>query len=150
VASDPFELARFVDAQDAVFAQVRRELEAGRKDSHWMWFIFPQLHGLGHSAMAQRYGLSGLGEAQAYLQHPLLGPRLIECTVLVNRTAAGSIQAIFAPPDDLKFRSCMTLFAALPAAPEVFARALERFFDGSGDAVTLDALERLEHWSDAE
>jgi uncharacterized protein (DUF1810 family) len=150
VASDPFDLARFVDAQVAVFAQVRRELEAGRKASHWMWFIFPQLRGLGHSPMAQRYGLSGLIEAQAYLEHRLLGPRLIECTVLVNRAAAGSIQAIFDPPDDLKFRSCMTLFAALPAAPEVFVRALERFFAGSGDALTLDALDRLERTMDAE
>ena len=116
-ATDPFDLGRFVEAQAAVYAQVRRELEAGRKHSHWMWFIFPQLRGLGHSAMAQRYGLSGLGEAAAYLQHSVLGPRLIECTELVNRAAAASIRTIFLPPDDLKFRSCMTLFAALPAAP---------------------------------
>lgn len=149
MARDAFDLARFVDAQAAVFAQVRRELEAGRKHSHWMWFVFPQLRGLGHSAMAQRYGLSGLREAAAYLQHPVLGPRLIECTQLVNRAAADSICAIFDPPDDLKFRSCMTLFAALPAAPGVFARALERFFAGSGDALTLDALDRLERSKDA-
>jgi uncharacterized protein (DUF1810 family) len=138
--ADPFDLARFVDAQAAVFPQVRRELEAGHKDSHWMWFIFPQLRGLGHSSMAQRYGLSGLVEAQAYLQHSLLGPRLVECTVLVNRTAAGSIGQIFSPPDDLKFRSCMTLFAALPAAPPIFAHALARYFGGSPDALTLDAV----------
>jgi uncharacterized protein (DUF1810 family) len=142
VASDAFDLARFVDAQAEVFAQVRRELESARKRSHWMWFVFPQLRGLGRSAMAQRYGLSDLRAAAAYLQHPVLGPRLIECTLLVNRAAASSIQAIFDPPDDLKFRSCMTLFAALPAAPEGFARALQRFFAGSGDPLTLEALDR--------
>jgi uncharacterized protein (DUF1810 family) len=149
LASEAFDLARFVAAQAAVFAQVRCELEAGRKRSHWMWFVFPQLRGLGQSAMAQRYGLSGLGEAAAYLQHPVLGPRLIECTQLVNRTTIGSIGAIFDAPDDLKFRSCMTLFAALPSAPGVFARALERFFEGSADALTLEALDRLERSSHA-
>lgn len=142
MASDEYQLARFIAAQAPVIGQVQRELAAGHKHGHWMWFIFPQLRGLGHSAMAQRYGLSGLGEAAAYLQHPQLGPRLIECTELVNAAVAASIRDIFAPPDDLKFRSCMTLFAALPAAPAVFARALERFFAGAPDALTLDALER--------
>ena len=150
MTSDPFDLARFVTAQAAVYAQVRQELEAGRKRSHWMWFVFPQLRGLGHSSMAQRYGLSGLGETQAYRQHSVLGPRLIECTVLVNRAAAGSIQDIFATPDDLKFRSCMTLFAALPATPPVFTGALTRYFGGIADPLTLEALARLEHSSDAE
>jgi uncharacterized protein (DUF1810 family) len=109
-----------------------------------MWFVFPQLRGLGHSSMAQRYGLGGLGEAHAYLQHAVLGPRLIECTELVIR-AAGSIRDIFASPDDLKFRSCMTLFAALPSAPPIFARALARFFGGAADPLTLEALQRLAH-----
>lgn len=145
MTADPFDLARFLVAQTPVFPRVRRELQAGRKASHWMWFVFPQLRGLGHSSMAQHYGLGGLGEAQAYLQHAVLGPRLIECTELVNRAAADSIQDIFASPDDLKFRSCMTLFAALPSAPPVFARALARFFGGSPDPLTREALERLEH-----
>lgn len=149
MARDPFDLARFVEAQAAVFAQVRRELQAGRKHSHWMWFVFPQLRGLGASPLAQRYGLSGRGEARAYLQHPVLGARLIECTELVNRAAAASIGEIFAAPDDLKFRSCMTLFAALPAAPPVFARALELYFGAIPDPLTVAALERLDRSPDA-
>ncbi len=144
MASDSFELLRFVEAQEGVFAQVRAELEAGRKQTHWMWFVFPQLRGLGQSALAWRYGLSGFEEARAYLQHPILGPRLIECAALVNRAAADSIRDILAPPDDLKFRSCMTLFAALPAAPALFTTALQRFFEGRPDALTLEALARPE------
>jgi len=143
-STDPFPLDRFLEAQAAVYARVRLELEGARKVSHWMWFIFPQLRGLGHSPMAQRYGLSGLAEAQAYLEHAVLGARLIECTELVNRAAAPSIRAIFASPDDLKFRSCMTLFAALPTAPTVFASGLQRFFEGDGDPLTLAALQRLQ------
>ena len=148
--TDPFDLVRFTEAQAAVYARVRRELEAGRKETHWMWFVFPQLRGLGHSPTAQRYGLSGLAEAQAYLRHAVLGARLIECTEIVNRAAASSIGDIFGPPDDLKFRSCMTLFAALPAAPAVFAAGLQRFFDGSGDPLTLTALRRLERSASGE
>ena len=139
-ASAAFDLARFLEAQAPVYERVRNELEAGRKDSHWMWFIFPQLRGLGQSAMARRYGLSGLAEAQAYLRHAVLGARLIECTELVNGAAVASIRHVFGSPDDLKFCSCITLFAALPAAPSVFTQALERYYDGRADPLTIGAL----------
>jgi uncharacterized protein (DUF1810 family) len=137
---DPFDLERFVRAQAPVFEQVRQELRSGRKSSHWMWFVFPQLQGLGHSAMARRYALSGPEEAHAYLHHPLLGARLIECTQLVNRIEGSTIQTVFASPDDLKFHSCMTLFATLPAAPAVFTAALDKYFGGAGDRLTLGAI----------
>ena len=135
---DPWNLQRFVDAQAPVYATVLDELRGGRKASHWMWFVFPQLRGLGHSSTAQRYGLESLAEAQAYLAHPLLGARLRECTGLALR-AGTDAHALFGPPDDLKFRSCMTLFHR--AAPEetLFADALRRFFDGKPDTLT-DAL----------
>jgi uncharacterized protein (DUF1810 family) len=135
---DPYDLDRFVRAQDPVLAQVRRELAEGRKRSHWMWFVFPQLRGLGHSAMAQRYAIGSLAEARAYLAHPVLGPRLVECTALVNRVEGRSAHEIFGSPDDLKFRSCMTLFAlAQPAAP-VFREALEKYFGGAPDPRTRE------------
>ena len=108
---DPCDLARFVLAQAPVFERVCAELAAGRKDSHWMWFIFPQLKGLGSSPTAERYGIGSLAEARAYLAHPLLGKRLRTCTQLVNRVEGRTAQAIFGYPDYLKFRSCMTLFA---------------------------------------
>src|SRR3954463_5775730 len=103
-------LERFVGAQDAVMDQVLRELEAGRKQSHWMWFVFPQLAGLGHSAMARRYAIASLDEARAYLGHAILGPRLVECSDLVCRVEGRSASQVFGSPDDLKFHSCMTLF----------------------------------------
>src|SRR5579859_4766799 len=103
------DLDRFVTAQASVIAEVRAELKAGRKKSHWMWFIFPQLRGLGHSAMSRHYGIESLAEARAYLAHPLLGPRLRECTMLAIAHAASTAYEIFGSPDDLKFRSCMTL-----------------------------------------
>src|SRR6059058_6299598 len=108
--SDPFSLQRFVDAQEGVFAEVCAELAAGRKESHWMWFVFPQLQGLGSSATARRYALASVEEARAYLAHPVLGARLRECTRLVNGTEGRTIEEIFGYPDYLKFRSCMTLF----------------------------------------
>ena len=108
---DPYDLARFVQAQAGVFERVCAELAAGRKQSHWMWFIFPQLKGLGSSPTAERYGIASLEEARAYLAHPLLGKRLRSCTQLVNRVEGRTTQAIFGYPDYLKFRSCMTLFA---------------------------------------
>src|ERR1051325_3915875 len=108
---DPFNLQRFVEAQDPVFNQVLSELQQGRKRGHWMWFIFPQLAGLGHSSMASKFAISSREEGQAYLNHPILGPRLRECSRFVNRVEGRSIQQIFGSPDDLKFRSCMTLFA---------------------------------------
>ena len=109
---DPFNLDRFVQAQDPVLAQVRAELWAGHKRTHWMWFVFPQLAGLGRSDTARYYALASLEEARAYLAHPLLGPRLIECTNLVNAVEGRSAHQIFGSPDDLKFHSSMTLFAS--------------------------------------
>ncbi len=140
--ADPFNLDRFVRAQDPVVAEVRRELGEGRKRGHWMWFVFPQLRALGRSATAQRYGIGSLTEARAYLAHPLLGPRLVECTGLVNKVEGRSVHQIFGGPDDLKFHSSMTLFAA--AAPEapVFREALGKHFAGALDAPTVEELRR--------
>jgi uncharacterized protein (DUF1810 family) len=137
---DPFDLQRFVDAQDQVLPQVRTELAAGDKRSHWMWFVFPQLKALGRSATALHYGLASREEALAYWRHPLLGPRLRECTALVlGVPAPRSAHAIFHSPDDLKFRSCMTLFAAVAPEEPLFGQALARFFDGP-DPRTLALL----------
>ena len=138
--NDPFGLERFVQAQAPVYPQVQAELRAGRKRSHWMWFVFPQLAGLGHSAMARRYAIGSLAEAQAYAAHPLLGPRLRECSALVLAAPQNDVHRIFAAPDDLKFHSCMTLFAhAVPHEP-VFAHCLRKYFGGAGDARTLALL----------
>jgi uncharacterized protein (DUF1810 family) len=138
--SDAFDLDRFVQAQKPVLAQVRRELAEGRKRSHWMWFVFPQLRGLGRSAMAQHYGIVSLAEARAYLEHPILGPRLVECTELVNRIEGRSVHQVFGSPDDLKFHSSMTLFAsAAPDAP-VFREALRKYFGGALDPSTIEKL----------
>lgn len=137
---DPFDLERFVQAQDPVLAQVRAELASGRKRSHWMWFVFPQLAGLGHSAMARRYALASLQEARAYAAHPLLGPRLLECTGLVGALRGRTALEILGSPDDLKFRSCMTLFArACPQTP-AFAAALAQYFGAVPDPATLERL----------
>ena len=138
---DRFDLARFVEAQAAVIEQVRYELRGGRKRTHWMWYIFPQLRGLGHSAMAQHFGLRGADEAAAYLAHPVLGVRLLECTQLVNQIDGHSIEQIFSAPDDLKFRSCMTLFAALQGAPPPFRTALAKYFGAVPDPLTIAALQ---------
>ena len=123
-----------------MYDAVLGELRAGRKRSHWMWFIFPQIAGLGHSMMAQRFAISSLDEAVAYVLHPILGPRLRECARLVAGIERRSIDAIFGGPDDLKFRSSMTLFAR--AAPEepIFEECLRRFFAGAPDPQTLDRL----------
>ncbi len=144
---DPYRLQRFIDAQKPVWSQVRSELAAGEKRSHWMWFIFPQVRGLGSSFMAQRFAISGLKEARAYLEHPLLGARLRECTGLVNAVQGRSMEEIFGYPDDLKFRSSMTLFAEAVTSSggqEVsFAEALTRYFDGQPDEATLAQLRRV-------
>ena len=134
---DPFDLQRFVAAQAPVYAQVAAELAAGRKRSHWMWFVFPQLKGLGRSAMAQHYGIASLAEARAYWAHPLLGPRLAQCTGLVLAIDGPSVHEIFGSPDDLKFRSCMTLFAQATGEP-LFTRALEKYFGGEADPRTVE------------
>jgi uncharacterized protein (DUF1810 family) len=138
--SDPYDLQRFVDAQDPVFDQVRSELRSGRKEGHWMWFVFPQLKGLGHSWMANRFGISSREEAEAYLRHPILGPRLTECTRLVNLIEGRSAEEIFGYPDDLKFRSSMTLFAKAASDNHVFSSALKKYFAGEDDPLTVKRL----------
>lgn len=137
---DPFELARFVVAQDHVFGLVCNELRQGRKRSHWIWYIFPQMAGLGSSDMTRKYAISGLAEAGAYLAHPVLGPRLIETTRLVLDVQDRSILQIMGSPDDAKFRSCMTLFAVAAPEQQAFAAALDKYFDGVPDAATLQRL----------
>jgi uncharacterized protein (DUF1810 family) len=144
-SEDPYDLHRFVLAQQGVFEGVCAELGAGAKVSHWMWFIFPQLKGLGASPTAQHFGIASLAEARAYLAHPQLGERLRRCTGLVNEVPAKSARAIFGYPDELKFRSCMTLFARAAqenAAPGngVFGAALTRYFAGEPDPNTCERL----------
>jgi uncharacterized protein (DUF1810 family) len=138
--ADPFHLDRFLDAQASTYTQARAELSGGQKRSHWMWFIFPQIRGLGSSPTAQHFALSGLDEARAFLAHPVLGPRLRECTALVNAHPDLSVDRIFGYPDNLKFHSSITLFAE--AAPEeaVFTEALDTFFSGRRDSATLKVL----------
>ncbi|WP_437995845.1 DUF1810 domain-containing protein [Sorangium sp. So ce185] len=138
---DPYDLQRFVDAQAPVYDRVLAELRRGQKTSHWMWFIFPQVRGLGHSAMAHRYGIASKAEAEAYLQHPTLGPRLIECTRLVNQIEGCSLYDIFDSPDDMKFCSSMTLFARAAPDNETFLAALEKYCGGELDPRTLALLE---------
>ena len=137
---DRFHLQRFVEAQGPVYEAVLGELRAGRKRSHWMWFIFPQIAGLGHSSMAQRFAISSLDEAIAYVAHPVLGPRLRECATLVAGIEGRSIGDIFGDPDDLKFRSSMTLFARAAPAEPIFTECLRRYFGGASDPHTLTRL----------
>jgi uncharacterized protein (DUF1810 family) len=139
--TDPFDLKRFIDAQAPVYPRVLSELRQGQKQSHWMWFIFPQLAGLGHSPMAQRFAIRSRGEALAYLGHPVLGPRLRECTALVNAVEGRTIGEVFGSPDDLKFCSSMTLFGAVSSDPE-FAAAIRKFYRGTPDRRTLELLAR--------
>lgn len=140
--TDPFDLKRFVRAQDPVYRDVRGELARGRKQSHWMWFVFPQIAGLGFSAMSQRYAIASREEARAYLAHPVLGERLIECTRLVLAVEGRTINAILGAPDDAKFRSSMTLFDAVSDEP-VFGEALAKYFAGERDGATLEILAGL-------
>ena len=139
-------LQRFLVAQDTIYEDVLAELRDGRKSSHWMWFVFPQLEGLGLSPTARFYALSGLDEARAYLAHRVLGPRLRECTQLVNAVQGRSVHEIFGTPDDLKFRSSMTLFARAAADAgsdgHVFQGALDKYFNALPDARTLELLRR--------
>jgi uncharacterized protein (DUF1810 family) len=137
---DPFDLKRFVAAQAPVYQRVLAELGNGRKASHWMWFIFPQIKGLGSSPMANEFAISSRAEAQAYLDHPILGPRLRECTRLVTGVRDRSIAEILGHPDDLKFRSSMTLFAAVAADNKDFTAALDKFYGGKADPATLERL----------
>jgi uncharacterized protein (DUF1810 family) len=140
LVGDPYNLQRFVHAQQGIYEQARAELHAGEKRSHWMWFIFPQLAGLGSSPMAQKYAISSLNEAKVYLQHSVLGPRLIECAELVNRVSGRSIHEIFGYPDDLKFRSSMTLFGKAEPSNAHFRQALDKYFEGRSDSRTLQLL----------
>lgn len=137
---DPFDLQRFVDAQDRVYDQVLSELLAGAKRSHWIWFIFPQLAALGSSSTAKRFGINSLAEAQAYLAHPVLGPRLRECTRLVMALDGRSVDDIFGWPDNLKVRSSMTLFAQATDDNADFRAVLDMFYGGEQDARTLELL----------
>jgi uncharacterized protein (DUF1810 family) len=138
--ADAYDLDRFVAAQEGVHARALAELQAGAKRSHWMWFIFPQIAGLGSSPMAQRYAIGSLDEARAYGAHPVLGPRLRGCTAAVNAVSGRSARAIFGSPDDVKFRSSMTLFAAAVPDEPLFGQALARYFDGAPDPLTLARL----------
>jgi uncharacterized protein (DUF1810 family) len=141
---DPFNLGRFIDAQESLFQSVLSELRHGEKTGHWMWFIFPQIKGLGHSPTSIHYAISSRDEAKAYLQHAVLGPRLKECTRLVLLVEGRTALEIFGEPDDVKFRSSMTLFAHVAkdvsGDDEIFDRALQKYFGGVPDRLTLDRL----------
>jgi uncharacterized protein (DUF1810 family) len=138
-AKDPYNLKRFEEAQAGVYPRVCEELRAGEKRSHWMWFIFPQIRGLGRSAMAERFAIGSLDEARAYLGHAVLGGRLRECTGLVNAVEGKTAAEIFGAPDDLKFCSSMTLFAKAGEEP-IFLRAIEKYFGGEMDRGTLERI----------
>ncbi len=138
--SDPYDLDRFVQAQAHDFEIALAEITNGRKRSHWVWYIFPQFAGLGFSAMSQRYAIRSAAEAQAYLKHPTLGPRLMQCCETLLAINGYSTYEIFASPDDLKLRSCVTLFANVTPADSVFAHVLERYFSSQRDQKTLDLL----------
>jgi len=137
---DPYDLQRFVTAQNPIYENACAELRRGDKEGHWMWFIFPQLKGLGHSAMASRFGIASREEAEAYLKHPILGFRIRECVRIVNAVDGRSAAALFGYPDDLKFRSSMTLFAQTAADNEVFVAALRKYFGGESDPLTVQRL----------
>ena len=135
--TDPHHLDRFLTAQAPVIAQVLAELRAGRKTTHWMWFVFPQLRGLGTSSMAQLFGIASLEEARAYLAHPVLGPRLRECCALMLQVPQRSAHEILGSPDDLKFRSCLTLFSLADPRESLFRQGLDRFYGGVPDPRTV-------------
>jgi uncharacterized protein (DUF1810 family) len=139
-ADDPHDLARFVEAQAGDYETALAEIRAGRKRSHWMWYIFPQIDGLGFSSMARRYAIKSLDEARAYLDHPVLGPRLVEITEAALAVEGRSAHEIFGSPDDMRLRSCATLFARAASEGSVFSRLLDKFFDGKPDVRTLELL----------
>ena len=140
MSHDPFELSRFSEAQDGVYEQALAEIRSGRKQSHWMWFIFPQFKGLGASATASHFAIGSFAEARAYLAHPILGSRLVECAEALNALEGRSASAIFGFPDDMKLRSSATLFASASAAGSVFERLLDKYFGGHRDEKTLALL----------
>lgn len=139
---DPFDLERFVEAQAGNHAQALEELRAGRKRSHWMWFVFPQFDGLGMSSTSRHFAIRSLEEARAYLRHPVLGPRLLECTKAVNALAGRTAHEIFGSPDDVKFRSSLTLFELVSGEDAVFTSALEKYFAGERDDRTLELVRK--------
>lgn len=139
-AGDPFDLNRFIEAQQGIYDQALAEVRRGRKESHWMWFIFPQLDGLGRSPTAQFYALKTLAEARAYLDHPVLGPRLIACCQALLEQTGLSASEIFGFPDDLKLKSSMTLFAKAAGPASAFSRVLDQYFGGEADPRTLELL----------
>lgn len=141
-AADPFDLARFVKAQEHDYAQALRELRTGRKQSHWIWYVLPQLRGLGMSEMSHRFGISGLDEARAYLAHPVLGPRLVECVEAISAHRLRAAADILGDLDAMKYQSCLTLFEAAGGAEGVFAEALQWHCSGRRDERTLRALKR--------
>jgi uncharacterized protein (DUF1810 family) len=136
-------LQRFVEAQGTVYGTVCDELRAGRKVTHWIWFVFPQLRELGRSSIAKHFGIESEDEARAYLEHPILGRRLVECTSLVLMHTDKTAHEVFGAPDDLKFRSCMTLFARVALHEQVFRQALDVFYDGKPDDATILLLQRV-------
>ena len=139
---DPHDLERFVQAQAGTYDQALSEIRSGRKQSHWMWFVFPQLEGLGNSAMSKRYAIRSLGEARAYLNHPVLGARLREIAEAALRIEGRSAREVFGSPDDVKLQSCATLFAHVSPDQSVFQALLDRYFDGERSAQTMDLLVR--------
>ena len=141
--NDPFELNRFLKAQERIYNTAIAELKSGRKRSHWMWYIFPQIDGLAKSTTSKRYAIKSREEAREYLNHPVLGARLTECAEAVVAVQGRSISEIFGYPDDLKLKSSMTLFAFLPETPSAFERILDKYFHGERDAQTLHLLEEL-------
>lgn len=141
---DVHDLARFIDAQQSLYDQALGELQAGAKRSHWMWFIFPQVRGLGHSATAQRYAISGKGEAVAYLQHPVLGPRLQECLRALLGWRERSARQLLGAPDDQKLRSCVTLFGTVAPEDRLYTQVLKAFFAGEADPLTLGKLNQAD------
>ena len=143
-AYDPYDLARFVLAQEVDYAQALSEIRSGRKRSHWMWFIFPQFVGLASSSMSTEYAINNLAQAEAYLRHPVLGPRLLESCEAVLGIVGRSAFEVFGSPDDMKLRSCATLFARVSPAGSVFERVLDRYFDGEPDDKTLRLLGPLD------
>ena len=139
-AGDPHNLSRFVQAQEDDYEQALAEIRSGRKRSHWMWYIFPQIDGLGFSSTSRRYSIKSVAEAEAYLSHPVLGPRLVECAEAALRVEGRSAFEIFGSPDEMKLRSCATLFACVAPAGSVFDRLIDKYFQGRRDGKTLHLL----------
>lgn len=140
-SDDPYDLARFVDAQADCYADAVAELRSGKKRTHWMWFVLPQVKGLGSSAISERYGITGLDEARAYAAHPVLGPRLVECAEALLTVRDRSVHEILGSPDDLKLRSCATLFKRVSTPGSVFAKLLGKYFGGEEDPATVRTLD---------